>query len=487
MQVFFCLGGARNSLLRFFSDRDILYPMKERRKKLLPWYLLPAIWSLAWPTMLEELMQTAVQYIDTAMVGSLGTTATAAVGATATVNWLIGTTIHALGVGFLAFISQARGAGREREARRASSQAVLVVIAAGIFFTALTLGVSPFVPVWMQADESIRALASRYFFILYTPMLLRTASIIFGTVLRAVGDTRTPMRVGVFVNLLNVALNFLLIYPTREVSFFGVSAALPGAGLGVTGAAVGSALSFALGGVLITLALWRNPEISPRGQSIRPDGEILRPCLRVAFPNALQRFGTSLGYVAFASLVNALGELSTAAHTVANTVESAFYVPGYGMQTAAATLAGNAWGARDTKKIKALSKMLLSIEIFLMILSGAALFLFAPRLLSIFSGDEDVIALGTKVLRMVALSEPFYGVSIIIEGMMQGMGKTKFPFAVNLIGMWGIRIFMTFLCTRVFGFGLVGAWGCMIAHNLSLFFVFSVHFPRLLKRQTSDS
>ena len=80
---------------------------------------------------------------------------------------------------------------------------------------------------------------------------------------------------------------------------------------------------------------------------MRPDMTILRPCMKVAFPNMLQRFGTSLGYVAFASMINSLGEISTAAHTIANTVESLFYIPGYGMQTAAATLAGNAYGAGD--------------------------------------------------------------------------------------------------------------------------------------------
>ena len=79
--------------------------------KKLNWSLLPVIWALAWPTMLEQLLQTSVQYIDTAMVGSLGTAATAAVGATGTLNWLINGTIAALGVGFLAYIARAGGAG----------------------------------------------------------------------------------------------------------------------------------------------------------------------------------------------------------------------------------------------------------------------------------------------------------------------------------------------------------------------------------------
>ncbi len=446
------------------------------RKSQIPWQLIPTVFALAGPTMLEQLMQTAVQYVDTAMVGTLGTSATAAIGATTTVNWLIGSTVSAIGVGFLAFISRACGAGERESVKKASAQAVLSVLCVGSLFTFLTLALSPFVPVWMQVDESIRDLSAQYFFILYTPMLARAASIVFGTVLRAAGDTQTPMRVGILVNLINVSLNFLLIYPMRTWEIGALSVVVPGAGMGVIGAAVASAVSFAYGGIAMTVALWRHPTVSPRGQSLRPNVDILKPCLRVAMPNALQRFGTCMGYVAFAAMVNSLGEISTAAHTIANTVESAFYIPGYGMQTAAATLSGNACGERNLKKLKDLSRLMLFLEVALMLLSGGLLFLLAPHMMRVFSADAEVILLGSIVLRMVAVSEPFYGVSIIIEGMMQGMGKTVMPFVCNVTGMWLIRIVGTFVCTQLLQFGLISAWACMIAHNLMMFVMFTVYY-----------
>lgn len=447
--------------------------MEHRLRSRLPWHMLPTIVALAWPTMLEQLMQTAVQYIDTAMVGTLGTQATAAVGATSTVNWLVGSTISAVGVGFLAYISQAFGAGETERAKKASAQSVLAAIVLGILFTALTLGLSGMVPIWMQVDPAVQNTASIYFFIIYSPMLLRTATIIFGTVLRAAGDTKTPMMAGIYTNLINVVLNFLLIYPARYVTIFSQQLWLPGAGWGVIGAGIASAIAFAIGGVIITVRLFRHPKVSPLGHSVKPDLQILRPCMRVALPNCLQRFGTSLGYVVFAAMINSLGDISTAAHTIANTVESAFYIPGYGMQSAAATLAGNAWGAGDRRKIKDLTAMIIPIEVGLMVLSGATLFVAAPWLMQLFSKDQQVILLGVSVLRLVALSEPFYGVSIIVEGMMQGMGNTMIPFACNISGMWGIRIVCTFICTQLLGFGLMAAWGCMVVHNLMLFAVFA--------------
>ena len=431
----------------------------------LHWELAAPILSLALPTMLEQFLATAVQYIDTAMVGTLGTHATAAVGATTTVNWLINGTVSAIGVGFLSYISKACGAGDRVRAKRAAAQAVLVTLIVGIGFTALALALSTRVPVWMRADPSIQELASQYFFVMYTPMLARSAILLFGNLFRAVGDSKTPMRVGLMVNLINVAGNLLLIYPTRV--WHGLT--LYGAGWGVVGAAAASAAAYFVGGIVITVALWRHPRISPRGFSLKPESAILRPCLQVALPNALQRFATSLGYVAFAAMVNSLGETATAAHTIANTVESAFYVPGYGMQMAAATLAGNALGAGEHKKINHLAGMLLTLEVAMMVVSGGLLFLFAPNMMGLFSADAAVIALGAVVLRMVAVSEPFYGVSIILEGMMQGMGQTMLPFVIGVTGMWGVRIVGTFLCTQIFGMGLISAWACMIAHNLLIF------------------
>ena len=458
--------------------------MQSRLKPKIPWKLFPVVMTLAWPTMLEQLMQTVVQYIDTAMVGQLGTHATAAVGGTGTVAWLVNSTISAIGIGFLAYISQASGAGDTHRAKCASAQAFLSVIVIGLLFTVLTLSVSRYVPVWMQIDPVIQELSAQYFFILYAPMLFRTASIIFGTVLRAAGDSKTPMLAGVLVNIVNIVLNFLLIYPSRTVSIFSWKLFLPGAGMGVIGAGLASAVAYVIGGIVITVALLRHPVISPLGEKMTPDLSVLRPCLRVAIPNALQRFATSFGYVVFASMINSLGEVATAAHTIANTVESAFYIPGYGMQAAAATLAGNAWGARDKGRVRDLTRLIIPVEALMMVISGGLLFAFAPQMMSIFNKDAAVILLGATVLRMVALSEPFYGISVILEGMMQGMGNTVKPLVLNIVGMWGIRIVGTFICIHFFDMGLVSAWVCMICHNLMLFafFVFYGITGRLMPK-----
>jgi Na+-driven multidrug efflux pump len=148
------------------------------------------------------------------------------------------------------------------------------------------------------------------------------------------------------------------------------------------------------------------------------------------------------------------------------------------MQTAAATLAGNALGARDNQRMKDLTRVTLVLEVIMMTISGGLLFIFAPQMMGIFSKDPEVIRLGSIVLRMVALSEPIYGVSIIFEGILFGVGNTVVPFVYNISGMWGVRIVGTFITTRLMGMNLVAAWGCMIAHNFLLFVLFTLHYIR---------
>ena len=151
--------------------------------------MLATIAALGWPTMLEQFFQTAVQYIDTAMVGSLGTHATAAVGCTGTVNWLIGGLVSSMGIGFLAMISQSIGARKPERARAAAAQSLSVTLITGLALTALIQALAGFVPGWMRADPLIREDAAMYFRILHATILLRALSIIPATVLRAAGET----------------------------------------------------------------------------------------------------------------------------------------------------------------------------------------------------------------------------------------------------------------------------------------------------------
>lgn len=423
--------------------------------------------ALSWPTVVEQALQTVVQFADSAMVGRIGAQASASVGMTTSVTWLVNAPLFAMGVGVLATIARASGAGDTDTAKRAASQSILLALILGIAVGVLTVGISPFLPGWLGADHALHADGSAYFAIICAPMLFRASIVIFGSVLRAVGDMKTPMAVNLAVNAINVVLNYFLIYETHTAHLGPLSLLMPGAGWGVRGAAAATAVSYVAGGVAMFLAMMHNRKVSPRGIPLRLDKRIMGDCVRIGAPVALSRVGACLGQVVFSSQVTRLGTTALAAHSLALTAEQAFYIPGYGMQAAAATLCGNALGAGDGKRLASVARTSICMAAGVMAATGALLFLFPGFMMSIFTPDEEVIALGQNVLRIVAVSEPVFGASIILEGVFDGIGDTRTPLVISIATMWGVRILATYVCVNWLHLGLTAVWCCMVADNVA--------------------
>lgn len=434
------------------------------------------ICALSWPAILEQALQTAVQYVGSAMVGRLGANASAAVGLTTTVSWLINSPASAMGIGILSYISLCIGAREFGKAKTAAVQSIIVTIILGIIMGIITLSISPFLPKWLGAAPEIQRDASLYFAIICLPMLFRVASIIFGAVLRSTGDMKTPMVVNLIMNVINIILNFLLIYGNQTMSIGELKITTYGAGLGVAGSAIATAISYCISGFLMLFALYKNNIVSPKGKKIKLNPPIMKRCVDIGFPVAIEHVVTRLGQVVFSSLVTRLGTIAFAAHCIAITAEEAFYIPGYGMQSSASTLVGNALGEKDEKKLQQISITIIGISVAIMTVTGTILFMFPDVMMSIFTKDAGVIKYGSSVLRIVALSEPMFGALIILEGIFNGVGDTKTPVFVSILSMWGVRILATFLCVSVFNLGLTAVWICMIADNLLRFTLLFIRF-----------
>lgn len=438
--------------------------------------MIITICALAWPSILEQALQTTVQYVSSAMVGRLGAEASAAVGLTTTVNWLINSPSFAMGIGVLSYIALCVGAKEFEKAKIAAIQSIIITILLGISMGVATLSISPFLPKWLGAAPEIQRDASLYFGIICVPMLFRVAIIVFGAVLRSTGDMKTPMKVNLIMNITNIILNFLLIYDNQTISIGGLKITIFGAGLGIAGSAIAAAIAYVISGLLMFLALYKNKLVSPKGRKIKLDTEVMKRCVKVGFPVTIERVVTCLGQVVFSSLVTRLGTLAFAAHSIALTAEQAFYIPGYGMQASASTLAGNALGERDEKKLQRTSVTIIGIAVAVMTVTGAILFTFPNAMMSIFTKDPVVIKSGSSVLRIVAVSEPMFGALIILEGIFNGVGDTKTPVFISILSMWGVRILSTFLCISKFNLGLNAVWICMVADNVFRFTFLFIRF-----------
>lgn len=194
------------------------------------------------------------------------------------------------------------------------------------------------------------------------------------------------------------------------------------------GAAFATALSQSIGGIAIFIAAMHNPLLTVTGGLLRPKWTILKDCIRVSMPLVGQRMVMGCGYVVFSGLVAGLGTLSVAAHSIALIIEQAFYVPGYGIQTAVSTLSGNAMGRKSEKELESVVKSGLFVAVSIMTTMAIGLFAKASGIMALFTIDKNVIKLGAVLLRIVAVSEPLYAALIIYEGVFFGIGDTKMPF-----------------------------------------------------------
>ncbi len=423
--------------------------------------ILKTIVKLSVPTVIEELLSTLLQYVDTAMVGRLGEDAAASVSVTTTVSWLISSIPSAISVAVLAMIAKAIGSGDSEKIRDISRHTALTVPVIGAFLGAVSVVLSPFIPTWMGAEFSIRKQASIYFFIISLSMLFRCSGIIFGAALRATTDTKTPLYINFGANTLNAALNYLLIYKV---------------GLGVTGAAIATAIAYTVSGILMFAAYRRNKLLYYKMGRFKIDKNILREGGKIGMPVLGTSAASCIGYVVFASLVTGMGNTVFAAHSIAVTAETIFYISGYGLRTATSTLVGISLGERDRRKFETVCRLSASITVGMMLISGTILYLTAEPLMRLFISSEEAALLGAEMLRIVALSEPFYGLMIVTEGIFYGLGKTRYAFIIETLSMWGIRILFTFICVRIWGCGLREVWFCMIADNIfkALMFIIPV-------------
>ena len=412
---------------------------------------------LSIPSILEQIVVTAMEYIDAAMVGHIGAEATAAIGIVSSSTWLLHGILVGLYNAFSIQIAQYLGADRQQDARGVLRQAMLFNLAAGLAAAAFGIGISGHLPGWLGADVSLQANASAYFAIWSAALPFTMAMGMYTSMLRASGDALTPGLISVLVCVLDAIFNFFLINPTRTL--WGIT--VWGAGLGVPGAALGTALATVVGGLLaLCILLFREGPLC-----IHKPGswKITRACIRnlgkVGVPLAAERAALSSAQVLQVRIVSQLGTVAIAANSLGVSAEGLCYMAGYGIQGAAIALIGQAVGAHRKDMAKRFAWLCTGLGMGVMALSGVGLWIFAPALMSLFTTDAAVIALGAQVLRIEAWAEPMFGASIVASGAMQGAGDSTSCFVLNIFSMWCIRLTLAFLLAP--RLGLMGVWGAM--------------------------
>ena len=438
--------------------------------------LLRMILILSVPAILSELSTTLMQYIDAGMVGMLGAHATASIGLVESTIWLLDGWAMCVAMGFTVQVAQFVGARRLDEARSVLRQGVVSAFLFGVFMALAGVLVSVQVPIWLGGSTDLQADASSYFLICSCSVLPVALGRLGTGMLQCSGDMRTPSVLNVASCVLDVLFNSLLIRDAHDVVAFGLTLHVPGLGLGIQGAALGTLLAQTAVALLLlwfacvkspVLGLWQHDDaqgapMQPRPSHARlwvPGRATLRAACSIGGPMLLERTVMSFAYIAGTVVVAPLGTVSVAANSLAVTAEAVCYMPCVGVSAAATTLVGQAVGARRKSLARAFARLSTLLGVALMGLMGAVMYALAPQIMAMLTPDAAVQALGSEVLRIESFAEPLFGASIVAAGALRGAADTLVPSFIVMGSMWGVRITASWLLAPLWG--LRGVWLAM--------------------------
>ena len=425
--------------------------------------------SLSIPSILAQISATVMFFIDASMVGHLGAKASAAIGIVETSGWLMGGLASAANMGFSVQVAHFIGANDFEAARRVLRQSLVCCTIWAVMISLTSVIIAPFLPYWMGGSADIAHDASLYFAIFGVAGLFFQMEGLAGSMLKCSGNMKIPSILNIGMCVMDVGFNYLFIYILD---------------LGVVGAAIGTGVAMLITAILMLyFLLVKSKMLSLVGRpgSFKPKEDSVRTAIKIGAPMGFQHLLMGGAYVVSTIIVAPLGTIAIAAHSLAITVESLCYMPGYGIAEAATTLVGQGIGAGQKMLTRSFAFMSVGLGISVMTLMGILMWTFAPELMALMSPVEEVIAQGTQVLRIEAWAEPMFAAAIVANGVFIGAGDTMIPAIMSLGSMWAVRL--TLAATLAPRYGLKGVWTAMA---IELTFRGSIFLTRLFKGGWAD-
>lgn len=407
------------------------------------------IFKLSIPLVLENIFHMSVFVSDTIMIARLGTESIAAVGLAGTVYFVASMVFSSLNIASASIIARHVGAKEMGKAQIVAGQSILLSLMLGV-------AVSPFLVVFarkllvvMSAEPIVIDLGVGYLQIVSGFMVLRLIMLACSGILRGAGDTKTPMKVTLIINIINVLFNWLLIY--------GIG---PFPRLGVSGVGYATVISYSIGTGLLVKKLFEKEAVITISiqQMVRLHIESLRRIIRISIPAAIDTFLTQMGFLFFTKIVTMLGTVSLAAHEIALRIESISFMPGFALAVSTATLVGQSLGAKNV------NLALLSMKrscCFALVLMGffALIFILLPeQIVGLFQPEANVFSLATICLMISAIEQPALAIYMVYSGGLRGAGDMVSPMIVAIVGTLCLHVPLAYVLGITFQLGLAGVW-----------------------------
>ena len=416
--------------------------------------------SLSIPSILAQLSATVMFFIDAAMVGHLGAKASAAIGIVETTGWLLGGLSSAANMGFSVQVAHAIGANDFKRARQVLRQSLVCGIIWALSITTIAISISSPLPYWLGGSAEIAHDATLYFAIFSAFGIFFQMEGLAGSMLKCSGNMKIPSALNILMCLMDVVFNYIFIYILE---------------MGVAGAAIGTGLAMVITALLMLyFLLYRSDILKLKGRpgSFRPKSDVVSNAFRIGGPMGLQHILMGSAQVVSTVIVAPLGTVAIAAHSLAITVESLCYMPGFGIAEAATTLVGQSFGARKRQLTQSFANMSTGSGMIVMTLMGILMYIFAPELMALMTPVDEIIGIGAQCLRIEAFAEPMFAAAIVCNGVFIGAGDTLRPAIMSLLSMWGVRLTLAALLATTYG--LPGVWVAMAIELTFRGFIFLV-------------
>ena len=408
--------------------------------------LRSAVWKIAWPTMLANVIGGLQGLVDHIMVGHLvGFSGNAAIGVAWQIFIIVIVFIMSIFTGMSVLVARFAGAGEEEKVDRTVYQAFLVAIGISLFIMApIGYVLSPYLLDLAHAAPSVKTEALPFLRIMFIFSCGMLVFYMLGGALRSAGDARTPMVLGIATTLLNIALNVVLIRGLGPIPSYGTK-----------GAAMGTCISSALVAIYALFKLWRGGWVVsfPRHGSFAPDWTIIRQLFRFGLPTGVQGIAMNVGGLLMLGFIGSLAQSAAAQAAFAISYSQLFSLitwTSVGLMGAAGAVAGQNLGAGQPDRATAAVHVASRLGLMVAAAVGAAFFFIPRQLLAVFGmNDPAVVAIGTQLLRVLSVSGLFITVALTFTGGLQGTGDTKSPLYISIISQVLIPLGICFVVQQV--------------------------------------
>lgn len=415
------------------------------------------VFKLAGPIIAEQTFMVIMGVINTIMAGHLGKEAVSAIGMVDSINNIFISFFSALAVGGTVVIAHYTGQENSVKANEAGKHALFSSIGIALSVTVLIfiLRHSILALLFGSAEQSVIENSMIYLNItLLTYPLIAVVSVANG-ILRGVGDTKTPMKVTIIMNVLNVIFSYICIY---GLSIRGTSLIY---GMGVKGAAIGIALARTVGSVLVMYSLISGSKTIKitLERNFRFDKSMLKSIFGVGLPASVESLMFNGGKLITQIFIVGMGTASIAANSIAGSIVGLINIPGSALGIAATTMIGQYMGHGDSKEAENTLNYLFRIASVGLLIMCTISYPLSRLLSSLYTSSPDVIAISTQLLKVTFITTPIlWAASFLIPAGLKGAGDAKYTMVVSVLSMWFFRITFGYILGVPLKLGVLGVW-----------------------------